>query len=449
MKVVLARPDHHSHLIQPPLALGYLAAYLRREGHQVKAIDGVNEGLDNERLVERCADADLVGFSILSDYYPQCVDAIKRLKARGVKVVVGGPHVTVIPTQTLEETGADFAVTSEGEPSVAALAADLDGGGDGECLPGVVTLNHPHPEVRPLIKDLGDLPFPDWDDMPPATYPPAPHGGVAKNYPIVPVTSSRGCPYNCSFCISTRMTGRRWRPRSVENIVGELELLRDRYGFQAVFFVDDNMSANLKRLEKLCRTIIERRVGMRWWAMSRADTIVENEPLVGLMARAGCGTIFMGLESASDKVLEKYDKKSTVDTSAGAVKILHKHGIRSQASFILGSPDETARDMRKTIEFAKRLNPKVGQFSLLTPFPGAALWDELADRVVTKDWSLFDCTHAVYRSDSARIATRERMWKTAYREFYIRLRYVLAHWKTINFRKTFSLLAKMGDGEKV
>jgi len=455
MKILFVNPDFggpykRSSIIMPPIGMLYVATVARRTGiHDVRLVD---EAVDGATSDSELADADLVAVTCLSAQFRKALDIARRAHEMGKVTVMGGPHPTFQTTEILSTGWVDYVVRGEGESTFAELAEGIEKEGARFDPSKVLGLSWRRDDggvcdnaPRPLLEDIDSLPLPDRELLNIDAYKAT---KLEKVHTATTLVTSRGCPYNCSFCISTRMTGRRWRPRSVESIITELELLRDRYGFRAVFFVDDNMSASLKRLEKLCRTMIERRVGMRWWAMSRADTIVNNERLVALMAEAGCGTIFMGLESASDKVLERYDKKSSVDISARAVKILHKHGIRSQGSFILGSPDETVRDMRATIEFAKRLNPKVGQFSLLTPFPGSALWDELEDRIATKDWSLFDCTHAVYHSDHATLAARERMWKTAYREFYIRLRYVLTHWKTINFRKTFSLLAKMGDGEQ-
>jgi len=196
--------------------------------------------------------------------------------------------------------------------------------------------------------------------------------------------------------------------------------------------------------------MIERQLDIRWWGMARADTIVRNERMVKRMARSGCSTIFMGIESASDRVLAQYEKKSTVDTSVRACRILSKSGIRVQGSFMLGGPIETVRDMKSTIDYACRLNPKIGQFSLVTPYPGARLFEELEDRLLTRDWSRYDCIQAVYRSDNATVVQRERMLKLAYRRFHTRLRYLLSHWRTLNLVKTFSLLRSflMKKGDK-
>ncbi len=377
MRVVLARPNHHSHLIQPPLALGYLKAYLVREGHDVKAVDALNLGLDNEQLVQRCAGADLVGFSILSDYYPQTVDTIRRLKAQGVKVVVGGPHVTVIPSETLEESGADFAVTSEGEPSLAALVADLEAGGDGEGVPGVVTPGNPTPELQPLIKDLGDLPFPDWDDMAPGTYPPAPHGGVAKNYPIVPMTSSRGCPYNCSFCSSPFQWRRRIRFRPPEDVVDEIEYMVARHGVREVHFEDDNLTMRRDHAWAIAEGILRKGIKVSWATPNgiRADKV--DRPLLALMKRAGLYSVAFGIESADPEVLRQCNKQASVEKYTRAINIASDLGILTQGFFIFGLPGETEQSIQRTIDFATNSRLDKAQFLLLDVMPGTEIWDQI------------------------------------------------------------------------
>ena len=192
MNICLVRPHHHSHLIQPPLALGYLSAHLQRHGHRVRVIDGLLEEIDNDTLAARCAEADLVGISTLSDYYPQSVDLVARLKRQGLPVVIGGPHATFVPQRTLEETGADYVVVGEGEEALLELVEALGEGARGQGIPGVATRQQPQAANRELIPDLDALPFPDWDHCPPGRYPMAPHGGVARRYPIAPVTSTRG-----------------------------------------------------------------------------------------------------------------------------------------------------------------------------------------------------------------------------------------------------------------
>ena len=449
MKILFVNPDlggpyKDSSIYMPPIGLLYVATVARDAGHEVRVIDVAVDGSPSDAQI---ADADLVGIGCLSSQFNYALGLAERAKAAGKIVVMGGPHPTFQAEEILSTGLADYIVRAEGEYKFRELAAAIEQNGrrlDPSNILGISWRDAEghvrHNPPRPFIENIDELPVPDRGLLNIEAYKAT---KLEKTHSATTLVTSRGCPFDCSFCVSTRMTGRRWRWRSAESVVDEVQMLRDRYGFTGVFFVDDNLSVDIARIERLCSMMIERKLGMRWWCMSRADTIVRNERVVARMAQAGCGTIFLGLESASDDVLKTFNKKSTTDTGARAVRILHKHGIRSQGSFILGAPEEKIRDMRRTIEFAKRLNPKVGQFSLLTPFPGSALWDRLADRIDTRDWSRFDCIHAVYRSDNASVATRERMWKTAYREYYMRPRYILAHWRTINFQKTFSLLSGM------
>jgi len=446
LKVLFVNPDlggpyKASSIFMPPIGLLYVATVARDAGHEVRVIDVAVDGDPADGDIEQ---AQVVGISCLSSQFGHALGLARRAKEAGKTVVMGGSHPTFQADEILGTGFVDYVVRAEGEYTFRELADRLDRSGPGLDASDILGLSWRdgsgavrHNPPRPFIANIDELPVPDRDLLNIEAYRVT---KLEKVHTATTLITSRGCPFNCSFCVSTQMTGHRWRWRSVESVVDEVQMLRDHYGFTGVFFVDDNLSVDIKRIVALCRLMIERRLNMRWWCMSRADMIVKNERVVSQMAKAGCGTVFLGLESGSDNVLETFDKKSSTAIGAKAVRILHKHGIRSQGSFIIGAPEEKVRDMRRTIEFAKKLNPKVGQFSLLTPFPGAALWDQLRDRVDTSDWSRFDCMHAVYRSDNASEATRERMWKTAYREFYCRPRYVMAHWRTINFGKSLSLL---------
>lgn len=381
MKICLARPNHHSHLIQPPLALGYLSAFLRRHGHHVRVIDGVNPPLDNEALTARCGDADLVGISVLSDYFPQAVDLARRLKARGQRVVLGGPHVTFVPQQALQESGADFVVVGEGELAMLELANALAEGARGEGIPGVATRQRPEAMPRALVPSLDDLPFPDWDHTPPARYPMAPHGGVARRYPIAPVTTTRGCPYACSFCSSPFLWQRRIRYRDPRNVVDEIEYMVHRHGVQEIHFEDDNLTLKRAHVEGVCEGLLRRRIDVTWATPNgiRVDTI--DRDLVQLMKRSGCYSVAFGVESADAEILRRCGKKTSPERIARAIELASEAGLVTQGFFIFGLPGETEQTIQRTIDFACNSRLDKAQFLLLDVMPGCRLWEEYGDGV--------------------------------------------------------------------
>ena len=380
MRIHLVRPNHHSHLIQPQLALGYLGSYLQSKGHSVRIIDGLLEGLDNQALAARCRGSDLVGISILSDYYPQSKDLVRRLKDAGVKVAVGGPHVTVVPDKTREETGADFAIAGEGEVTISELAEQLEQGGDGEGIAGVFTSSGVIPEARGQLKDLDVLPFPDWDQNPPASYPPAPHGGVAKNFPIAPMTSSRGCPYNCSFCSSPYLWERRIRFRSPENVVDEIEYMVRRYGVKEIHFEDDNLTMRRDHAEGVAEGILRRGLKISWATPNGIRVDKVDRELFALMKRSGLYSVAFGIESADPEVLRRCGKKATVDKVEQAINMASEAGIITQGFFIFGLPGETAESIDRTIRFATESRLDKAQFLILDVMPGTRIWDDLPSK---------------------------------------------------------------------
>ena len=232
MKIALARPKYKTHLITPPLGLGYISSYLKSKGWETLIVDGLNLNLSNEEIVARCQDCDIIGITCLSDFYLEVVDLSEKLKQAGKVVVLGGVHPSVLPAQSQGESGADYIVVGEGEVTFEELIRAISLGENPYVIPGVFSQSHqPEFKSRELFVDLDKLPFPDWEQLDPRTYQKAPHGALVKNFPIAPVVSSRGCPYCCKFCASPRFWGQRLRFRSPANVVAVI------YHFIKNFFI--------------------------------------------------------------------------------------------------------------------------------------------------------------------------------------------------------------------
>jgi len=444
MKICLVRPFHHSHLIQPPLALGYLSAYLQRNGHQVRLWDGLQLAIGNDELAARCADADLVGISTLSDYYPQTIDLVGKLKRQGIPVVIGGPHATFVPDRTLEQTGADYVIVGEGEASMLELVQALAEGGRGQGIPGVGTPRQPRAAPSELIPDLDDLPFPDWDDCPPGAYPLAPHGGVARRYPIAPITSTRGCPYDCSFCSSPFLWQRRIRYRSPDNVVDEIEYMMRRHGVREVHFEDDNLTLKRSHVEGICQRLLNRGVDVTWATPNgiRVDTL--DLALVQLMKRSGCYSVAFGIESADPEILRRCGKRTSIDRIEQAIALARGAGMITQGFFIFGLPGETEATIRRTIDFARHSKLDKAQFLLLDVMPGSALWNELGDRV--PDLASYQSYHDVtWCPDGLDPDVLRRAPGRAFRAFFASPRRVLRMVRMIRPRQIRFVLRRISD----
>ncbi|MGQ9474176.1 MAG: B12-binding domain-containing radical SAM protein, partial [Candidatus Caldatribacteriaceae bacterium] len=213
-----------------------------------------------------------------------------------------------------------------------------------------------------------------------------------------------------------------WRSRSPENVFNELEQIYFDLGYRAVAFMDDNFTLSPQRVEHLCEKIERHRMKIKWWCFSRADTIARNESTIQKMARAGLRMVYLGLESVEKSILDEYRKNLSLEITQKAIAVLRKYGIRTWGSFILGNLKDTRETIKKTIEFAKKLNPDIVQFSLLTPFPGTGIYENLHNegRLLSTNWSIFDGAHPVIRLDSLKPRELKHLLVRAYLEFYKR-----------------------------
>lgn len=445
MKVALTRPNYHSHLITPQLGLGYISSYIRERGFKSSIIDGLNLGLTNGEIVQRCADADLVGINCLSDYYPKVVELAGLLKARGKRVVIGGPHASVLPRETLMGTGADFVVVGEGEETMHELCLALRSNSQCKDIPGVLSRDSHHVVKRPYIKDLDALPFPDWAQMPPKTYKKAPHGGFVKKFPVAPITSTRGCPYECTFCASPEIWGRRIRYRSPKNVVDEIEYLVKGFGVREIHFEDDNLTLKRDHVAGICELILDRGLKISWATPNgiRVDTITPE--LLKLMKRSGCYFIAFGIESGNESILKKIKKETDLATITHAVHQAHNAGLMTQGFFIFGLPGETEATVQKTIDYAKTIPLDKAQFLLLDVLPGSRIWEGLKGQSLNADSSKRSYQEVTWVPEGIGRDILECAPSKAFRSFFLRPRQVLNALKFIKPAQFPFVIRRMAD----
>lgn len=404
-------------IVIPPMGIMYLASILKKNGHSVEIKDQVT----TDTRLDFTA-ADVVGITCYAPTYNLALEIAFRAHQSGLPVVLGGPQVTFLVRETLQTNRVDYVVLGEAEITMPELLDYLSYKNTRRNLnkipglayreDGVVRVTSP----RPAIPDLDVLPFPARELIDANAY----RQTTLDGQIAAPIVTSRGCPYRCSFCVVPNLPQRRWRARSVDNILREIEQVLTDYGIDAFVFIDDNFTIDVNRVKELSEKIIERDLRINWWCMSRADTLVNNPAMVEMMAAAGCSTIFMGLESASENVLSDYNKREEVETGFRAVELLSQYHICPYASFILGNVHETRSDIEATIDYAVQLNPHVAQFSILTPYPGTRIYQTLRPRFVTLNWDMFDGIHAVFQPEHVTAAELEKLLVKAYRRFYLR-----------------------------
>lgn len=423
MKTLLLYPPsqgvyNHIGLKLPPLGLAYLASFARQY-HETHIVDlQVENPKDLEKRFERY---EVVGITTLTNTVSSALRLTRQAKAKKCFVVMGGYHPTFQDEEILRSGFVDVVVRGEGEETFLELLNSLENGQPFHHISGISFLKEGKlirtpPRIPP--QRLDDLPFPAWELLPLSKY----WMTQIEGEPLLNMITSRGCPFSCTFCASSRFAGRFWRARSPENVFQEIERIYFDLGYRAVAFMDDNFTLSPQRVERLCEQIERHRMKVKWWCFSRADTIAKNESTIKKMARAGLRMVYLGLESVEKSILDEYRKNLNLEVTQKAIAVLRKYGIRIWGSFILGNPKDTRETIKKTIEFAKKLNPDIVQFSLLTPFPGTSVYENLQKegRLLSTNWSVFDGAHPVIRLDSLKPRELKHLLVQSYFEFYKR-----------------------------
>jgi anaerobic magnesium-protoporphyrin IX monomethyl ester cyclase len=392
---------------------------MEREGHQVVIRDlAVRKRMEEKDYKEY----DIVGISTDTARHVQALRIAKKAKARGCTVVMGGPHPCYVDEEILSTRRIDFIVQGEGEITFSELAATLEKA-DKElhAVQGISFLSNGklvRTPSRPFIENLDSLPFPARHLIHLEDYQRTKFGGR----PITPLITSRGCPYQCSFCASSHFWGTKVRMRSVASVLNELEEVYFRYHFNAVAFVDDTFNILPKRVIELCRGIMEKKLDLWWWNLSRIDLLLRNEEMIKEMVRAGGKAVFIGVETPNPKTLADLKKGIVAEDTVQTVKMLKRHGVEVHASYIIGALHETAKTIHETIHFAKKLDTNVAQFSILTPFPGTAIYEQVKNRIFRwrSPWSFFDMQHLVFKHDHLSFIRLEWLWLKAHILYYTR-----------------------------
>jgi radical SAM superfamily enzyme YgiQ (UPF0313 family) len=363
LKIVFIEPraceaNVYSKITMPLLGPVYLGTILKNRGHEVRIY---NENILTPDYSD--LDADLIGISILTSTAKRGYEIAKKFPKE--KVIMGGVHASLLPGEALEY--ARQVVVGEAEDVIVDIA-------EGRRREPVV-------QGRP-IEDLDALPNPDFS--------------LIKGYRpslLTPISTSRGCPFDCSFCSVTKMFGRKYRFRSAENTLAEMK----SRGQRAFFFCDDNFAAHPKRTRQLLNLMLRDRF-RNWVCQVRCD-VAKDRGLLDLMAQAGCSVVCIGFESVNPKTLEAYQKRQTFGEIVNAIRSFRKRHIKIHGMFVLGGEDDSKNSIWETLRFAIKEKIDTIQMMILTPFPGTKVYEDLQaqKRIFTRDWSLYDGQHIVFK----------------------------------------------------
>ena len=408
MNILLISPKYDSSIVAPHLGLGYLSSSLKKNGHNVKILDGLRE-----EIIYQPKEWDLVGITAMSTYFPEACIEVERAKSLGLKTIIGGPHIICDPEQSLIDSKADFSSTGEGERTMNQLAS----GKDPSLVEGLVYWenNKPKrstPDLTTLIAekklyttkignqsrdfqiDIDDFGEPDWDDIDPRSYPTVlPHAMIYKSLPLAPIITTRGCPYSCIYCSAPITAGKRMRYRDPVKVVDGIEMLINKYDVKEVQIEDDNFTLKRHHAVAICEEILKRKIKINW-SLPNGVRIDKLDPdLLRLMKKSGCYQMSLGIESANQRILDMIKKRLNKNLIRNTVSEIKKAGIEAVGFFIIGFPTETKKEIKETIDFACSLELDRANFSKATPLPGTALYDiwlEKYSKDEDIDWKSFN-----------------------------------------------------------
>ena len=416
----------------PPLGILYCAGVLMNEGIEVSILDQPAKGysLDQTLSWVKKEDPDILGFSVLLSAAKEAPRIAERVKEENpnVTVVFGNCHATFNAERILKKYPfVDVVAMGEGEYTSLELAKCLEKEGDLKEVEGITFRNKGRivsTSDRPLIKNVDALPFPD-PNLTGAHYTSTIFGVKVATKKFTSLISSRGCPFRCSFCGIRKFARGMWRPRSVENVIEELELLQSE-GYEQFIFADDNFTLNAKRVTKLCRRMRKERMDIEWFCDSRVDHV--SYDMFREMVKAGCRCLFFGIESANQRILDYYNKGITPEQSENAVRKARKAGIDIiVGSFIVGAPDETRREIVNTLEFANNLDIDVPDVNILGAHTGIDIWNDLVAKGIIDEDKYWETGVCITRDLPTPVSFEEvrSLVYEYFRAFYLRPKQLL------------------------
>ena len=445
MRVLLVNPKSKLPIdtrTSPPLGLAYLAAVAERRGDVVRVHDGDVEDTRLEEIVRQFA-PEVVGITANTTQIMAAWRDAELIKSMGDAIVVlGGPHPTTLPEESAAKPGVDVVVRGEGEMTWLELLAAFEGLSEQEpaarsSLPallqpirGITFVDEEGVPAstpdRPTIPaaELDKMPYPAWHlfslDLYTNLQPTVDHVEGRS----LPILTSRGCPYRCSYC--SQIGPRRWRARSAESIVAEWRWLVREQGAAEIGVLDDSFNIDRQRVLEVCARLVEEGLNeVPWIMINGIRANIADEEVLGAMKGAGCIRAAFGVESGNQEILKTVvDKHLTLDQVRAAFKAARAVGMETIGFFIVGLPGETEETMDDTIRFACELDPVVANFSIATPFPGTDMYEtvQAEGKILAETWDDFVFFEGKARFEMPGLPAElvERKWKEAYRRFYLR-----------------------------
>ena len=416
------RPGGAGTNLVPPIGLLYLGAILERDGHEVTLVDCTLSGARGADLVRNVVDTapEILMISAFTSDVSILQPSIRDLRSQlpDTRFWLGGPHASCVGIQALDEfPEIDAVFLDEAEESVTEAISFPEG-----ATEGVIFRKSRNNSEPRHVEDLSSLPIPAWHLAPPSLYRGLPNGVVIKKLPYAPILTTRGCPYQCTFCAGHRITGRRIRHRPLDSVWAEIELLVNDYGVREIHIEDDNFTFDSDYAKEFCRQAISRKLPVLFSTPNgvRLDSL--DDELLDLMKAAGWYVIHCGIESGSDKVLRRIRKATTTERIRETIRRIHDHDLPVAGYFIIGLPGETKEDIEQTIRFARSIGLEWAHFASFLPIPGSEDGDRYLEKhdLSAEGWAAFHNTSCPAPPESISRRGLKKLQRKAFFRFYMR-----------------------------
>jgi radical SAM superfamily enzyme YgiQ (UPF0313 family) len=421
----------------PPIGLAYLASIILQEGAEVAIHDLniSNESLDNSISKILAENPDLIGISSSTPAVPKTLEIAEKIKKINskIKIIVGGPHASILYQELLDSPWIDFCARGEGENIMREIVRCFK---NKKPLAKILGISYKRNKKiisnsdMPLIENLDSLPFPAWYLFDLKKY----KNFVSNEKLSLPIVTSRGCPFNCTFCYKG-IFGKRWRFRSPKNIIEELKYIIKKFHIEEFSIADDNFTLNPKRAIEFCEHIIKNKIKIKWRCTNGIRADLASHKLFNTMKMAGCYLVAFGVETGDEEILKKINKGETINQIKNAFKIAKEEKLETLGFFMFGNLGENEKTMEKTIRLAKEINPDYAQFSIATPFPGSAMFWEIKKngKFLINSWKdyVFYEGKPIFYYPGLDTNIITKMYQKAYLGFYIRPTYIYRWLKKI------------------
>jgi anaerobic magnesium-protoporphyrin IX monomethyl ester cyclase len=427
-----------------PLYLVYLAGATRQAGYQTAIYDAMTKNVSYTEIEQRIREfkPDFVAVSVFTCTSPDGILVIELAKKINPKIqtILGGVHATFMYEEMFGLAPAlDYIVRGEGEKTIVELLDAVAQSSDLAKVKGIVFRKNNALVVtpdRPLMQNLDNQPMGwdllDWNDY---------HYYVIPGSRLGAVDTSRGCDKECTFCSQQKFWLKKWRGRSPEDIVREMEMLKTEFGVNVVLFTDDYPTPDRPRWERLLDLLIERNLGQYILMETRAADIIRDEDILPKYRKAGIIHIYVGTESTQQESLDYIKKDLSIEESKKALALCRQHGIITETSMILGFPDETEDSIARTLELAMEFNPDMAHFLAIAPWPYADIYEDLKSYITVTDYRKYNLIDPIIKPKNMTIEELDRAIVDCYRAFYMNRYAEMTLQERDEFKKNYMMTA--------